>query len=117
MLVVTGIFASYIIDSTFKTEEMIKMNKRLWITLITGMVALLSVLSLPLYAQEEDLETIPISGSLDYVPELLLLQEVGGTTFFDAGLSNNDIKFAENLLDMPFNCMVAEYKAFGEGFV
>lgn len=41
-------------------------------------------LSFPLAAQEGDLELIPISGSLDYVPEMLLFQEVGAITFFDA---------------------------------
>lgn len=57
------------------------MKKKTLITLIVGMVALLSMLSLPVFAQES--ESIPVSGGYYYVPEILSAVELDGTVYSD----------------------------------
>ncbi len=57
------------------------MNKRIFIVLTVCTVALLAVLSLPVYAQEQG--AIPVSGSISYTYSVLASGESSGNTFMD----------------------------------
>ena len=59
------------------------MKRTKFVIFLIGAMALGFMVSMPVAAQESIPETIPISGSLDYVPTLLLMEDVGGTTFWD----------------------------------
>lgn len=57
------------------------MKKRTSIMLIVYLVAVLAVLSLPVYAQDKG--PVPVSGSFNYTFKVLASGEAGGNTFMD----------------------------------
>ena len=58
------------------------MNRRVCVTLVVGMVILLSMLPLPVFAQEAG--PFPVTGSFNYTAEVLASLEANGNTFSDA---------------------------------